>query len=82
MSIREMQRYAALREQGDSTSIERRKLLEEHQAGIAEKIAELQKAHDLLSHKIANYKAIEDRTRIGGPRPVEAEEHAELATTS
>jgi DNA-binding transcriptional MerR regulator len=82
MSIREMQRYAALREQGDSTSIERRKLLEEHQAGIAEKIAELQKAHDLLSHKIANYKAIEDRTRIGGPRLVEAEEHAELATAS
>src|SRR3954469_24860870 len=82
MSIREMQRYAALREQGDSTSLQRRKLLEEHQAGIAEKIAELQKAYDLLANKIANYKAIEDRTRIGGPRLVEAEEHAELATAS
>lgn len=82
MSIREMQKYAALREQGDSTSLQRRKLLEEHQAGIAEKIAELQKAHELLSHKIANYKAIEDRTRIGGPRLVESQEHTELATAS
>jgi DNA-binding transcriptional MerR regulator len=82
MSIREMQRYAALREQGDSTSLQRRKLLEEHQAGIAAKITELQKAHDLLAHKIANYKAIEDRTRIGGPRLVEPEAHAPLATAS
>ena len=48
----------------------------------AAKIAELQKAHDLLAHKIANYKAIEDRTRIGGPRLVESEEHAKLATAS
>lgn len=82
MSIREMQKYAALREQGDSTSLQRRKLLEEHQAGIAEKIAELQKAHELLSHKIANYKAIEDRTRIGGPRLVEPQEQTEFATAS
>jgi len=82
MSIREMQRYAALREQGDSTSLQRRKLLEEHKAGIAAKITELQKAHDLLAHKIANYKAIEDRTRIGGPRLVEPEAHAPLATAS
>ena len=82
MTIREMQRYAALREQGDSTSLQRRKLLEEHQAGIAAKIAELQKAHDLLAQKIANYNAIEDRTRVGGPRLFEAEEHAKLATAS
>ena len=82
MSIREMQKYAALRAQGDSTSLQRRKLLEEHQAGIAERIAELQKAHDLLSHKIANYRAIEDRTRIGGPRLVEPEHQAALATAS
>lgn len=82
MSIREMQRYAALREQGDATSLERRKLLEDHQAGIAAKIVELQKAHALLAHKIANYKVIEDRTRIGGPHLVEPEEQEELATAS
>ncbi len=35
MSIREMQRYAELREKGEATSLDRRKLLEDHQAGIA-----------------------------------------------
>ena len=73
MSIREMQRYAELREQGDSTSLQRRKLLEDHQAAIAEKIADLQKAHALLTHKISNYRLIEERTRVGGPQLVEPE---------
>ena len=82
MSIREMQRYAELREQGDATSLQRRKLLEDHQAAIAEKIVALQKAHGLLTHKIANYKAIEERIRIGGPQVVEEEPETELATAS
>jgi DNA-binding transcriptional MerR regulator len=81
MSIREMQRYAELRERGDATSEERRKLLEDHQTGIAEKIAELQKAHALLTHKIANYKMIEERIRIGGPQ-LAAEPEKEFATAS
>jgi DNA-binding transcriptional MerR regulator len=81
MSIREMQRYAELRERGDATSLERRKLLEDHQTGIAEKIVELQKAHALLTHKIENYKLIEERTRVGGPQLVE-ESEKELATAS
>ena len=56
MSIREMQRYAELREKGDATSLERRKLLEDHQAAIAAQIVALQQAHALLTHKITNYK--------------------------
>ena len=52
MPIREMQRYAALRELGDTTSLERLKILEDHQAGIAAQILELQRAHALLAHKI------------------------------
>jgi DNA-binding transcriptional MerR regulator len=80
MSIREMQRYAELREQGDGTSLERRKLLEDHQAAIAAKIVELQKAHDLLTHKITNYKMLEQRIRVGGPPLVEAEQESELVT--
>jgi DNA-binding transcriptional MerR regulator len=67
MPIREMQRYAALREMGDATIEKRRQLLEEHQATIAAQIAALQKAHALLTHKIANYKKIEERTRIQNP---------------
>jgi DNA-binding transcriptional MerR regulator len=80
MSIRDMQRYAQLREQGDATSLERRKLLEDHQAAIADKIAELQKAHALLTHKIANYKMIEERIRIAGPRAAQEETEDELVT--
>ena len=73
MPIREMQRYATLRELGDSTSLERRKILEDHQAGIAAQIVELQRAHALLTHKIANYRKIEQRIRIGGPLLPESE---------
>jgi DNA-binding transcriptional MerR regulator len=67
MPIREMQRYAALREIGDETSEQRRKLLEDHQATIASQIEALQKAHALLTHKIANYRVMEERTRIADP---------------
>jgi DNA-binding transcriptional MerR regulator len=83
MPIRAMQRYAELRELGDATSEERRKILEDHQAEIAAQIEELQKAHALLTHKIANYKKIEQRIRIGGPAPVEVETEnvAELAAS-
>src|SRR6516162_429657 len=67
MPIREMQRYAEMREMGDETSEQRRKLLEDHQATIAAQIEALQKAHVLLTHKIANYRKIEERTRISDP---------------
>jgi DNA-binding transcriptional MerR regulator len=67
MPIREMQRYAALREMGDETSEQRRQLLEDHQATIAAQIEALQKAHGLLTHKIANYRMVEERTRISNP---------------
>ncbi len=82
MSIREMQRYAELREKGDATSLERRKLLEDHQAAIAAKIVALQQAHALLTHKISNYKKIEERIRIGAPQPAGRELESELATAS
>lgn len=73
MPIREMQRYAELRERGTDTSLERRKILEEHQATIAAQIAALEKAHALLTHKIANYRKIEERIRIPNAIPVEAD---------
>jgi DNA-binding transcriptional MerR regulator len=73
MPIREMQRYAELRELGDSTILERRKILEDHQTEIAAQIVSLQRAHALLDHKIANYRKIERQIRIGGPDLSEAE---------
>jgi DNA-binding transcriptional MerR regulator len=69
MPIREMQRYAALRERGEASSLERRKILEEHRSVITQQIAALEKAHKLLTHKIDNYRAIEER--IGVRRPAE-----------
>ena len=82
MSIREMQRYAEMREKGEATSLERRKLLEDHRAAIVAQIAALEKAHALLNHKITNYKMIEERIRIGGSQPAEEDVESELATAS
>ncbi len=82
MPIREMQRYAELRELGDATSLERRKILEDHRTAIAAQIVELQRAHALLTHKIANYKKIEQRIRIGGPTIAESETDCSLAPAS
>jgi len=82
MPIRQMQRYAELREQGDATSLERRKILEDHQAAIAAQIVELQRAHALLTHKITNYKIIEQRIRIDNPALAEPEVDCELAPAS
>jgi DNA-binding transcriptional MerR regulator len=82
MPIREMQRYAELRELGDATSLERRKILEDHQAGIAEQIVELQRAHALLTHKIANYKMIEERIRVTNPVLAVPEVDRELTPVS
>src|ERR1700756_3462857 len=62
MPIREMQRYASLREMGEETTEQRRKLLEDHQAAIAEQITALERAHALLTHKIANYRELEARS--------------------
>jgi DNA-binding transcriptional MerR regulator len=73
MPIREMQRYASLRDMGDSTIEQRRQLLEEHQAEIAEQIAALEKAHALLTHKIADYREMEERAQGAGPGGSQAE---------
>jgi DNA-binding transcriptional MerR regulator len=73
MPIREMQRYAALRERGEESSLERRRILEEHRAVIAEQLAALERAHALLTHKIENYRAIEERIGLRRSAAVEAE---------
>lgn len=78
MPIREMQRYAKLREEGTDSSLERRKILEEHQAAIAAQIAALEKAHALLAHKIAKYRTMEERIGLGRPAARPAEESRTL----
>lgn len=80
MPIRAMQRFAELRQHGEASSIERRKILEEHQATIAEQIVELQRAHKILEHKITNYKKIELRTRIQAPMQASRDTDSRLVT--
>ena len=78
--IRDLQRYAALREQGEATSLERRKILEDHKAVIEAQIEALEKAHALLEHKIANYRKIEEKIGLSAPSaPVETGERVEAA---
>jgi len=73
MPIREMQRYAALREMGDETIGQRRQLLEKHQAEITSQIQALERALALLTHKITNYRQIEEGAQIASPGQTEPE---------
>lgn len=82
MPIREMQRYARLREDGASSALERRKILEEHRATVAEQIAALEKAHALLSHKITNYRNIEERIGIAQPERSRVEDERLVAAAN
>ena len=55
MPIREMLRYAALRERGVGTEAERRELLEQHRQRVRQHLAELQDCLVALDTKIASY---------------------------
>jgi DNA-binding transcriptional MerR regulator len=55
MPIREMLRYAALRERGAGTQAERRALLEEHRERVHRRVVELQECLIVLDAKIAGY---------------------------
>ena len=79
MPIREMQRYAALRERGEGSSLERRKILEEHRSVITGQIDALEKAQKLLTHKIDNYRAIEERIGVRRPAEYSADQLPDLA---
>ena len=61
MPIREMLRYAALREQGDGTAADRRRLLEDHRAGVRAHVADLQACLLVLDGKIAGYAGDNER---------------------
>jgi DNA-binding transcriptional MerR regulator len=55
MPIREMLRYAALRERGAGTEAERRELLEQHRERVRQHLAELHDCLTVLDTKIAGY---------------------------
>ena len=61
MPIREMLRYAALREEGAGTEADRRTLLERHREQVRARVAELEACLLVLDTKIAGYADIEKR---------------------
>jgi len=62
MSIREMLRYAALREQGVETAAERRAMLESHREKVRAHVAELHDCLLVLDDKIDAYGNMETGT--------------------
>jgi DNA-binding transcriptional MerR regulator len=63
MPIREMLRYAALREEGAGTEIERRELLERHRERVRASLAELDACLLVLDTKIGGYAPMEERIK-------------------
>ena len=69
MSIREMQRYAALRESGENRVEEQRKILEVHRAALEEQIVSLREAHALLNENIEELRSIEQTEVVSIAKP-------------
>lgn len=60
MPIRTMQKYAALREQGDESVATRRELLEAHRRTICQQLDELQRNLAIIDYKIERYRQTEE----------------------
>ena len=69
MPIREMLRYAALREKGASTESDRRRLLEAHRDKVRARVADLQSCLLVLDSKIAGYAEAETRIKVDDAQP-------------
>jgi DNA-binding transcriptional MerR regulator len=63
MPVREMLRYAALREQGSGTEADRRELLERHRERVRVHVAELNASLLVLDTKIGGYADAEKRIK-------------------
>lgn len=73
MPLADVETYGRLRREGDRTSAERRKMLEQQREAVLARIAELKECVSLLDYKIMNYAEIEARYRAEdsgkGPPP-------------
>jgi DNA-binding transcriptional MerR regulator len=72
MPIREMQRYVALRNGGNERVAEQCKILEDHRAALENQIADLQKAHALLTRNIQGLRKIGEASADSLPEPLSA----------
>lgn len=76
MPLRDMVRYAALRERGAGTEAERRALLERHREDVRTRIAGLSDCLRVLDSKIAGYAGKTTRTIDHDTAPPERRRHA------
>ena len=67
MPIRDMLRYAVLRDKGDDTGPQRRALLEAHREKVRAHVAELEACLVILDAKIGGYADAEKRIKIYEP---------------
>ncbi len=67
MSIKEMQLYAKMRQNGPSTELERQKLLEHHRLKVRIKLAEIKTSLSVLDCKIDTYaESIKQKGKTNG----------------
>ena len=59
MSVKEMQHFADLVRQGESTISERRELLEKHRTVLRQRIEDIEQTLNLLDHKVTTYRNME-----------------------
>ncbi|WP_271506882.1 MerR family transcriptional regulator [Bradyrhizobium sp. CCBAU 11357] len=69
MPIRDMLRYAALRDEGEATGAARRQMLEIHRERVRTQLAELRECLLVLDTKIAGYASDKQRTKQNDARP-------------
>ncbi|KMO15503.1 MerR family transcriptional regulator [Methylobacterium indicum] len=69
MPIREMVRYAALRNDGPATETERREMLERHRARVRAHVDELQESLLVLDAKISGYAGADERMQAHDTEP-------------
>ncbi|KAF0223471.1 MAG: MerR family transcriptional [Rhodospirillaceae bacterium] len=68
MPVRDMLRYARLRQRGRETEAERRHLLEQHRQCVSEHVARLQECLLVLDGKIAGYADSERKDQDHAPQ--------------
>ena len=71
LPVAEMQRFAEITRQGESTLRERRELLEAHQHNVSLALQEMQQTLAIIEAKIAHYRSLERK------QPYDAEEIAD-----
>lgn len=69
MPVRDMLRYATLRERGKETDAERRDLLIEHRKNVRARIGDLQNNLRMLDIKIASYGTPDEEDKINDNHP-------------